>query len=107
MKYNLKATKVSLSPANKEYIQKKMDSLDKYLGNIPVIDCDVNVGLAVPSQKSGDIYKTEVVMQLPHLVITVEKVESDVLKSVDKVRDHVARAIVKHKEKTIERRRKA
>lgn len=106
MKYNLKASKVKLSAANKEYIQKKMDMLDKYLGKIQVIDCYVDIGLAVNGQKSGEIYKTEVVLQLPHMVINVEKVETDLLKSIDKVKEHLQRAIVKHKEKIIERRRK-
>lgn len=106
MKYNLKSSKVKLSEANKEYIQKKMDMLDKYLGKIKVIDCYVNIGMAVNGQKSGEIYKTEVVLQLPNLVINIEKVEADLLKSIDNVKDHLARAIVKHKEKIIERRRK-
>lgn len=107
MKYNLKATKIKLSEANKEYIQTKMDMLDKYLGKIQVIDCHVEVGLAVNGQKSGEIYRTEVTLQLPHVVLNVERVEADLLKAVDNVKEHLARAIVKHKEKIIDKRRKA
>lgn len=106
MKYNLKATKIKLSEANKEYIQKKMDMVDKYLGNLPVIDCHIEVGLAVAGQKSGEIYKAEVVLQLPHLVMTVEKVETDLLKAIDSMKEHLVRGIVKHKEKIIDKRRK-
>lgn len=106
MKYNLKATKLKLSEANKEYLQKKMDMLDKYLGNIKAIDCHIEVGLAVNGQKSGEIYKTNVVLHLPNLVMNVEKVETDLLKSIDNVKEHLARMIVKHHEKVIERRRK-
>jgi ribosomal subunit interface protein len=105
MKYNLKATKIKLSAANKEYIQSKMDMLDKYLGRIKPIDCHVEVGLAVNGQKSGEIYRAEVVLQLPRMIITVEKVETDLLKAIDNVKEHVARSIVKHKEKIIDKRR--
>jgi ribosomal subunit interface protein len=105
MKYNLKATKIKLSAANKEYIQAKMDMLDKYLGRIKPIDCHVEVGLAVNGQKSGEIYRAEVVLQLPRMIITVEKVETDLLKAIDNVKEHVARSIVKHKEKIIDKRR--
>lgn len=105
MKYNLKATKIKLSAANKEYIQTKMDMLDKYLGRIKPIDCHVEVGLAVNGQKSGEIYRAEVVLQLPRMIITVEKVETDLLKAIDNVKEHVARSIVKHKEKIIDKRR--
>lgn len=105
MKYTLKATKIKLSEANKEYIQTKMDMLDKYLGRIKPIDCHVEVGLAVNGQKSGEIYRAEVILQLPRMIITVEKVEADLLKAIDNVKEHVARSIVKHKEKIIDKRR--
>jgi putative sigma-54 modulation protein len=105
MKYNLKATKVKLTPEIKEYIQKKMDMLDKYLGAIKPIECKVNLGLEVGGQHSGDIYKTEINLSLPNVVLVIEKVEKDLFKSIDKVKDHLARSIVKHKEKMIDRRR--
>ena len=106
MKYNLKAAKIELSEANKEYIQTKIDMLDKYLGNIQVIDCKVIVGKAVNGQNSGEIYKAEAILQLPHITLTVEKVETDLLKAVDNMKEHLGRLIVKHHEKVIERRRK-
>jgi putative sigma-54 modulation protein len=106
MKYNIKATKVKLTPEIKEYVQKKLDMLDKYLGSIQPIDCHVSIGIDVGGQNSGDIYKTEISLSLPNVVLVVEKVERDLLKSVDKVKDHLARAIVKHKEKMIDKRRR-
>lgn len=105
MKYNIKATKVTMTPEIKDYVQKKLDMLDKYLGTIKPIDCHVNIGLAVGGQNAGDIYKTEITLTLPNVVLVIEKVEKDVLKSIDKVKDHLARSIVKHKEKMIDRRR--
>ncbi|MEI8361161.1 MAG: ribosome-associated translation inhibitor RaiA [bacterium] len=105
MKYNIKATKVELTPEIKAYVEKKLDMLDKYLGSIKPIDCHVNIGIAVGGQNAGDIYKTEISLSLPNVVLVIEKVEQDIFKSVDKVKDQLARAIVKHKEKMIDRRR--
>lgn len=82
-----------------------MDMLDKYLGKIKVIDCHVELGLAVAGQKSGEIYKAEAVLHLPQMILTVEKVETDLLKAIDNMKEHMARSIVKHKEKLIDRRR--
>lgn len=105
MKFNLKSA-IKLTEANKEYLQKKMDSLDKYLGKIKAVDCRVDIGMAINGQKTGEIYRVEVLLYLPNFTIMVEKVETDLLKAIDKVKEHVARSIVKHKEKVIERRRK-
>lgn len=106
MKCDLKASKVKLTPEIKDYVQKKMDMLDKYLGKIKPLECHVEIGMAVGGQNSGEIYRTEVVLQLPHIVLVVEKMEANLLKSIDKVKDHLARSIVKHRERLIERRRK-
>ena len=94
-----------MTPEIKDYVQKKLDMLDKFLGNIQPIDCHVNIGVAIGGQHAGDIYKTEITLSLPNVVLVVEKVEKDILKSIDKVKDHLARSIVKHKEKMIDRRR--
>ncbi|NTU98388.1 ribosome-associated translation inhibitor RaiA [Candidatus Falkowbacteria bacterium] len=107
MKYDLKASKIKLTPEIKAYVDKKMQMLDKYLGKLQVIDCNVQIGLVVGGQKSGEIYRTEVVMELPRVLLVIEKHEADLFKSIDKVKDQLARSIVKHHEKVIERRRKS
>lgn len=106
MQINLKATKIDLTPELKEYIQTKMDMLEKYLGSIPVIHCDMEVGLAVNGQKSGEIYHAQVNLELPREMLRVEKVESDIIKAVENVKEHLAESIKKYKEKMIDRRRK-
>lgn len=107
MKIDIKATKIDLTEDLKDYIQKKMDMLDKYLGSFSVVECYVDLSLAVGGQKTGRIYRTEVVMKLPKTTLVVEKIESDIMKSVDKVKDQLAEAIVQYKEKMQDRRRQA
>lgn len=106
MKINTKGIKMKLTPEIKEYVQKKMDMLEKYLGKIQVIACDVEVGIAVGGQKSGDIFRTEVVMEIPGALLVIEKQEADLYKSIDNVKDHLARSIKNYKEKLIDKRRK-
>lgn len=106
MKIDIRA-KIDLTPEIKEYIQKKMDMLEKYLGDIPVIECKVNLSLAVNGQKNGEIYRTEIIMKLPKEQLIVEKVEDDILKSIDKVKDHLSESIVKYKERMIDRHRQS
>ncbi|NTW21985.1 ribosome-associated translation inhibitor RaiA [Candidatus Falkowbacteria bacterium] len=106
MKYTIKATKIKLTPEIKEYVDKKINMLDKYLGKIQPVACHVEVGLLVGGQKTGDIYRTEVVLELPNSILVIEKSAEDLTKSIDKVKDHLAQSITKYKEKLIERRRK-
>jgi ribosomal subunit interface protein len=99
MQTRIKATKIKLTPVITDYINEKMDMLDKYLGNFKVMNCDIEIGMAVGGQHSGKIYRAELNLQLPGELLRVEKTEKDLLKAVEKVKDHMARSIVKYKEK--------
>ena len=105
MKINIKATKIELTPEIKEYIQEKMDMLEKYLGKISVINCDVEVGLSVGGQNNGKIYRAEVNLEVPRKLIRVEKTEKDLLKAIEKVKDHLTRSIRRYKQKELDKRR--
>lgn len=107
MKIKIKATKIELSEELKDYIQEKMDMLEKYLGNIQVINCDVEVGMSVGGQNSGKIYRCEVSLQVPHEILFVEKTEKDINKAIDKVKDHLARSIRRYKQKLIDKSRRS
>lgn len=106
MQIQIKATKMKLTPEIKEYVQKKMDMLEKYMGNFRPTNCNIEVGLAVGGQASGKIYRTEVNLSLPGELLRVEKTEKDIYKSIDKVKDHLRISIQKYKDKKSGNRRK-
>jgi len=103
MNINIKATKFELSEAIRTYCQTKMDMLDKYLGGIQVINCDVEIAKAVGGQNKGEIFKAEVNLEVPHKLLRVEKTEKDLYKAIDKVKDHLELVIKKYKEKTLKK----
>jgi putative sigma-54 modulation protein len=106
MKINIKATKIELTPKLREYAEEKMNKLEQYLGGIQVLHCDVELGKSLGSHQRGEIYRAEVNLELPGELIRVEKTEKDVLKAIDKVKDHLARSIRKYKDKKIFEKRK-
>ncbi len=106
MQIKIKATKIELTSELKSYIQEKMDMLDKYLGSIQVINCDVEVGKSVGGQNSGEIFRCEVNLQVPNEILRVEKTEKELYKAIDKVKDHLARSIRRYKQKLIDKSRK-
>jgi putative sigma-54 modulation protein len=99
MQIQIKATKIELTDAIRDYVQKKCDMLEKYLGGIPVINCHFEVGLAVGGQQSGEIFRAEINLDLNGKLLRVEKTEKDLYKAIDEVKDHMEREIVKFKEK--------
>lgn len=80
--------------------------LEKYLGDIQVINCDVEVGLEVGGQHKGEIHRCEVNLEVPGEILRVEKTSQDLYKSIDKVKDHLQRSIKRYKEKRIDAKRK-
>jgi putative sigma-54 modulation protein len=105
MKIRIKATKIELTPEIKDYIQEKMDMLEKYLGDVQILNCDVEVGMSVGGQNSGKIYRAEVNLEVPGDLLRVEKTEKEIFKAIDKVKDHLEIIIKKYKEKKIDKKR--
>ena len=105
MKINLKATKIDLTEAISNYTQQKMDALDKYLGGTQVINCDVELERIIGGQNKGDVFRAEVNLEVPHELLRVEKIESDLYKAIDKVRDHLDEVIIKYREKARDKKR--
>lgn len=106
MQIRLKSSKLELTEAIKKYVQDKMDTVDKHLGHIRVINCDVEVGKSIGSQNKGEIFRAEVNLEVPRRILRIEKTEKDLYKAIDKVKDHLVLQIKKYKEKLIERKRR-
>ena len=106
MNIRIKATRLELTEAIKEYIETKMNTLEKYLGSkVQVINFDFEIEKSVGGQSKGEIFRAEVNMQVPHEMLRVEKTEKDLYKAIDKVRDHLEMMITKYKEKLIDKER--
>jgi putative sigma-54 modulation protein len=105
MQIQIKGTKIDLTPELKDYVQEKMDMLEKYLGSIAVSHCEVELEKALATQNSGKIYRAEVNLSLPGELLRVEKTTDDINKAIDKVKDHLELMIKKYKEKKIDKKR--
>jgi len=105
MQLRIKATNFELTEAIRNYCQTKMDMLEKYLGDIAVINCDVEVERVVGGQNKGDIFRAEVNLEVPRELLRVEKTAEDLYKAIDKVKEHLDQMITKYKEKIRDKRR--
>ena len=99
MKMTLRSSKMEMTEAISSYAQEKMDMLDKFLGDMQVLNCDMELEKSVGSQNKGEIFRAEVNLEIPGELLRVEKTEDDLYKAIDKVKDHMEEVIISYKEK--------
>jgi ribosomal subunit interface protein len=94
----IKAENLKLTEEIKNYAAEKIGMLAKYLGDTQVIDARVKLALTGNHHQKGDIYECKVELTLPKETLIMMKVEKDIFKAIDKVKDHLERSIEKYKE---------
>jgi len=99
MQANIKANNFELTPAIRSYAEKKLNMLDKYLGSVVPISCDMEVEKTTRHHWKGDVFRAEINLQLPGELLRIEKIEPNLYKAIEKTKDHLAQMIVKYKEK--------
>lgn len=98
MMINISAKGMELTPAIKDYVEKKVIGLEKFYGKI--ISAEVRVGKNTNHHNKGDVYFAEVKLGVPGVDLFAEKTEADLYKAIDKVRDYLEGELKKKKDKT-------
>ncbi len=96
MQIIIKATNAKLTPEAHEFVNKKIGGLIKYYKNIT--EAQVEIGLTSFHHRTGDIYRAEVNLFVPHKVLRAEAETDDIAKSIDEVKDKLKTELIKYKE---------
>ncbi len=94
MNYNIRGENIEVTPAIREYAEKKINKLARYFTETP--DASVNINLKVYNDKKA---KVEVTIPIPHLVLRAEEVHNDMYAAIDLITDKLERQIRKYKTK--------
>jgi putative sigma-54 modulation protein len=94
MNYNVRGENIEVTPAIREYVEKKISKLERYFTEAP--DAKVNVNLRFNPDKTS---KVEVTIPLPQLVLRAEETNGDMYAGIDLITDKLERQIRKHKTK--------
>lgn len=94
MRFNVRGENIEVTPALREYAEKKIAKLEKYFTETP--DANVHVNLKVHQDKTA---KVEVTIPLPNLVLRAEEMNDDMYAAIDLITDKLERQIRKHKTK--------
>lgn len=108
MKIIIKTTNIELVSSIKQYIDEKVGSIDKFLGDMDrgAVEARVEVGKSTKGQQKGDIFRAEVNLNLPGKLLRSVAHEEDLRTAIDKVKDELQREIKKYKGKQKARFRK-
>jgi len=108
MKIIIKTTQIKLTPALKEYIEKKIGSLGRFIKKFDIkeeIEVFVEISKTTKHHKSGEIFYAEATMRLPKKILRVEDNHTDLRAAIDTVKDVLKQNIQKYKETFIEKSR--
>lgn len=94
MNYNVRGENIEVTPAIREYVEKKIGKLERYFTETP--NANVHVNLKVYNDKTT---KVEVTIPLPHLVLRAEETNADMYAGIDLINDKLERQIRKYKTK--------
>lgn len=97
MHINLKSTKIELTPAIKEYVFEKVDSLEKFYNGI--LQTDVEVGKTTRHHQKGDVFFCEINASVPNTLLRAREEMDDLYKAVNKAKDLMQRELKKYKGK--------
>lgn len=98
MNISIKATHIELTPALKDYTEKRLTSIEKYVG--AEAQCIAEIGKLSDHHKQGDIFNAEVtVTTVLGKVHHVSSHKADLYEAIDDVRDELISALTSAKGK--------
>ncbi len=103
MRIAIKQTNLTLTPEHREFIESKLESLDKYFPKIGQIRVEIERNA---HHNKGDVFRAEANISIPNKILRIEKTTPDFRKSVEKVKDHAKLLLSKEKKKVLDKVRR-
>jgi putative sigma-54 modulation protein len=100
MKIQIKTTNMDMTLPIREYVEKKLASLEKFIpdaGRNAL--AEVEVGTTTHHHKAGNIFRAELNLTFPGGKIYVESEQEDLYAAIDEMRDTADRELVSKKNK--------
>jgi putative sigma-54 modulation protein len=98
MRVNIKATNIELTNEIREYIEKRISSLEKFFNTSdPIIQFEVS--RTTNHHKHGDIFKAEINMMHGGKNFRTEATHADLFSAIDEVRDDSYNKLVSFKDR--------
>jgi len=93
MNINIKATGIELTPSIREYAEKKVASLDKYINKDADTNVQIEVGKTTKHHKGGDVFRAEIKVMGAGLDLYAFTEKEDLYAAIDLAKDEVIREL--------------
>nr|WP_106783761.1 ribosome-associated translation inhibitor RaiA [Lysinibacillus timonensis] len=94
IRFNIRGENIEVTPAIREYVETKIEKIERYFGND--MDATANVNLRVYNDKQT---KVEVTIPMKNVTLRAEEHHQDMYAAIDLIVDKLERQIRKHKTK--------
>src|SRR3989338_9987393 len=101
MQLNIKATGFELTPALKQLIEKKFNSLEKFLAKWETnreLLLRVEIAKNTKHHNKGMVWYAEANLDLPQKVLRIEEVNEEMQAAIDKLKDRLKNELLRLKE---------
>lgn len=97
---NIKATNIELTDAIKDYAERKLNSLDKFMHS-EAESMHVEIGKISNHHKQGEVYKAEVNLSMGGKKFYAIAEKEDLYTAIDEVREDIVRQLTENKERSV------
>ncbi|SRR3989344_3775737 len=101
MQINTKATNITMTPAISEYVEKKVNMLEKFFRGASDVLVSVEVGKTTKHHKSGDIFRAEIHVVTSGQEYYAEAETEDLYAAIDEVKDEIVHELTSRKKKAL------
>ena len=98
MNIMIKATNIELTPVIKEYVEKRMEAISKFLPDSDTV-VRVEVGKTTNHHKHGDFFKAEIDIMLGGYKFFAVSVKEDLYAAIDDAKEEIVRELTHSKDK--------
>ena len=103
MKHNIKLMEISMTPAIKDYLEKKLAHLDKFISpeDADSVMCYVEIGKTTQHHKNGDFFVAVLTIHIGGKSLRAEVEESDLYAAIDLVIEEMATELKRFSKKKV------
>ncbi|MEK9184062.1 MAG: ribosome-associated translation inhibitor RaiA [Patescibacteria group bacterium] len=105
MNINIKSTNIEITPPIKDYVEKRINGLEKFIHHVidESVQAWVEVGRTTRHHQTGDIFRAEMQIHIPRYKqgVRAEATCDDLYAAIDKAHDELKLELEKVKEKKI------
>jgi len=103
---SIKGTNLELTDAIKEYLNKKLESIEKLTSHFePMAEIAIEVGRTSMHHNKGDVHRAEMNLQVPGSLLRSECTAEDLYEAIDLCKDELTRQLKEYKDLHMERER--